>query len=267
MAENNTEKINIDVTQKQECFSGNHTFFSGFENIGNNTSRTVFEDNTKNHNKVTLVLVSNGGALDIKIKTRGKNCDRVISAIVPATSVRNFLVEDFKSLEVSNNSGVVISFQFGILKEFCICCNDECSYGDCHKKDQNKNNENAQCFVGNEDFFFFQPIPGNTLNLPLFENFTKNHSKTNFIIAVTNPIQVIIRTRGEKDCDRPIIATIPTGGTRAFQIEDFKSLEVSNDSAIPSSFTITVQNSICICCKDGKHKKLEDECESEHEHA
>ncbi|MBA9026266.1 hypothetical protein [Peribacillus huizhouensis] len=277
MTENDTEKININVTQKQECFSGNHAFLSVGEIIGPGMQRTIFEDTTENHNKVMLNLLAAGGALDVKIRTRGENCDRVISATIPANSIRTFQVEDFKSLEVANNSGANVLFVFNIFKHFCICCNDEgcceknckneCTndeYNECDKKDTGK----AQCFVGNDPAFALgQTVPNNTINRPLFENFTKNHIKIGFTVSSSEPILITIRYREDKDCNRPITISIPANGTRAFQIEDYKSVEVSNSSGANAGVGIVFQNTICICCKDRKHKKCrvdENKCICEH---
>ncbi|MBA9026268.1 exosporium protein D [Peribacillus huizhouensis] len=98
-------------------------------------------------------------------------------------------------------------------------------------------------------------LPANTVNLPIFEDFTKNHNKTYLQLTVGQgpPVEVIIRTRGKKDCDRPITATMPQTTTRAFQVEDFESLVVSNTGGTANSIGVTIIKTFCICCKDKKH--------------
>ncbi|WIY63090.1 MULTISPECIES: hypothetical protein [Bacillus] len=84
----------------------------------------------------------------------------------------------------------------------------------------------------------------------IFEDFTDNHNKTLLQLTVPLkelPITVTIQSRRT---NRPITATIPTGVTRIFQVEDFESLTASTASPNPGFFSVFIKKTFCICCND-----------------
>ncbi|PFB71599.1 exosporium protein D [Bacillus anthracis] len=123
------------LNQKGNCFIETHTIAaSGTPSTGNipltiivppNTSRTVFEDFTSNHNK-TLLQISvpnDSSSIEVTIRTRGSS--RPISATIVPNEIRIFQVEDFQNLTLTNNSDILDFIDIFIQKTFCICCNDQ----------------------------------------------------------------------------------------------------------------------------------------------
>ncbi|ARJ22118.1 exosporium protein D [Bacillus sp. ISL-8] len=92
-------------------------------------------------------------------------------------------------------------------------------------------------------------VPANTSRI-VFEDSTNNHNKTllQFHVPGTSaPIVITIRTRNAR---RPITATIATGETRIFQVENFEGLTVTNNTNTSSDIGIFIQKTFCICCDD-----------------
>ncbi|MBA9026269.1 hypothetical protein [Peribacillus huizhouensis] len=154
---------------------------------------------------------------------------------------------------------------------------DHCKKDD--RKDRNKKEEEKeievslkqQCTVQNHNFTTGDiPVPANATNLVIFEDFTKNHNKTFLALTAGNNagVQVTITTREKKHkkdcCHRPITETIPAGGTRVFQVEDFKRLTVSNPTNNATTLRATIQKSFCICCKADQDKKHHEHDEHHH---
>ncbi|KEK25713.1 exosporium protein D [Bacillus gaemokensis] len=121
--------------QKDNCFVETHTIAGTGTNLtGNiplnvflptNTSRTLFEDFTNNHNKTLLQFFVTGTSapIGVTIQTRGSRLP--ITAILSPTETRIFQVEDFQSLILSNaTTDDAGSLGVFIQKTFCICCND-----------------------------------------------------------------------------------------------------------------------------------------------
>jgi hypothetical protein len=92
-------------------------------------------------------------------------------------------------------------------------------------------------------------VPASATDVNVFEDFTKNHNKTLLqLSAVTTGLIVSIFTRGSR---MPISATIPAGSTRAFQVEDFERLTVSNPSPTTAgTLNVFIQKTFCIGCKE-----------------
>ncbi|WP_339149662.1 MULTISPECIES: exosporium protein D [unclassified Sutcliffiella] len=101
-------------------------------------------------------------------------------------------------------------------------------------------------------------VPPGSDGIVVFEDYTCNHNKT-FLQLTSVPggnqlspvdLEVTIQTRGSRF---PITAIVPggpdIGGTRAFQVEDFESLSVSNpDDIVPGRLAVFIQKTFCICC-------------------
>ncbi|MBO1624975.1 exosporium protein D [Bacillus arachidis] len=131
--------------KEHKCFVETHTISgSGVNLTGNipldfflrpNTSRTIFEDFTKNHNK-TLIQISaagNSAPFDVTIRTRGSRIP-ITARLSEDDSPQIFQVEDFESLTFSNTTNSPSVGNIFIQKTFCICCNEkdnscnECDY-------------------------------------------------------------------------------------------------------------------------------------------
>lgn len=130
--------------QKSTCFINTHTIAGSGTNLtGNipltifvapNTSRTIFEDFTKNHNKTLIQIAVAGNSLpvDVTIRTRGSRIP--ITARIRGEEAQIFQVEDFESLTFSNTGNDFSVADIFIQKTFCICCheqNDSCDNHDC----------------------------------------------------------------------------------------------------------------------------------------
>ncbi|WP_051404973.1 hypothetical protein [Bacillus cihuensis] len=113
--------------KKAHCFVSTHGA-AGFETLNfslpANTTTTVFEDFTKNHNKTFITLQPNYD-ITVTIKTRKKHdCHKTIHETVPANGLKVFQVEDFKELVIKTGANET-NIYLGIQKTFCICCKDE----------------------------------------------------------------------------------------------------------------------------------------------
>ncbi|MFE3893381.1 exosporium protein D [Priestia sp. YIM B13446] len=99
-------------------------------------------------------------------------------------------------------------------------------------------------------------VPANATDVNVFEDFTKNHNKTLLqLSAVTTGLTVSIFIRGSR---MPISATIPAGATRAFQVENFERLTVSNPSpTTEGTLLVFIQKTFCMGCnnQNKKHNK------------
>ncbi|MEJ9227106.1 exosporium protein D [Priestia aryabhattai] len=97
-------------------------------------------------------------------------------------------------------------------------------------------------------------VPANAVDVNVFEDFTKNHNKTLLqLSAVATGLTVSIFVRGSR---LPISATIPAGSTRAFQVENFERLTVSNPSATTAgTLNAFIQKTFCIGCNNQNKKR------------
>lgn len=113
------------------------------------------------------------------------------------------------------------------------------------------------------------PVSDRTADQVVFEDFTCNHNKTMIQVRSTVlpgepfavPLTITISTR---HCPRKIIEEIPAGATRAFQVEDFQLLTVSNPYSNAGQLDTLIQKTFCICCGDKKKCEKfhsQDKCE------
>jgi len=236
-----------------------------------NTSRVVFEDSTNNHNKTLLQFHVPGTSAPIVVTIRTRNSRRPITATIATGETRILQVENFESLTVTNNTNTSSNIGIFIQKTFCICCND---HNDYYKEQSRSLNQKDNCFI--ETHTIAGSGPPSTGNVPLdiivppntsravFEDFTSNHNKTLLQVSVPNDsgsIEVTIRTRGSS---RPIIATIVPNEIRIFQVEDFQSLTLTNNSDAFDFIDIFIQKTFCICCNDQNNPC--DECCHKYDH-
>ncbi|HDR7317523.1 exosporium protein D [Bacillus toyonensis] len=251
--------------QKDNCFIETHTITGSNTalnfNVPANTTRTAFEDFTNNHNKTLLDLRIPGTSQPIEVTIRTRSSRLPITVTIVAGETRVFQVEDFHSLTLTNNTNINSNIGIFIQKTFCICCNNqndsrnkdykELSYSHCQKEN---------CYIETHSIAGSNTTP--TENSPLtiivppgasrrvFEDFTNNHNKTLIQISVpsdVSSIEVTIRTRRSST---PIIATLVPDETRVFQVEDFQSLTLTNNTEILDFIDILIQKTFCICCND-----------------
>ncbi|MGA3599826.1 hypothetical protein [Lysinibacillus agricola] len=113
-----------------------------------------------------------------------------------------------------------------------------------------------KCFVDTHELFDNHMLLDGAETEVVFVDETCNHNKT--LITVTSeqpsegtggaqPVQVTIQTKG---CDRPLIAVITPSNTRAFQVENFESLTLTNLSSSFAQVEYSIQKTFCICCED-----------------
>ncbi|WP_046959523.1 hypothetical protein [Bacillus wiedmannii] len=123
-----------------------------------------------------------------------------------------------------------------------------------YKKQSYSHHQKDNCFIkthtitGSNTALNFN-VPANTTRTA-FEDFTNNHNKTLIQISVASDvssIEVTIRTRRSPT---PIIATLVPDETRVFQVEDFQSLTLTNNTEILDFIDILIQKTFCICCND-----------------
>ncbi|SCC22595.1 hypothetical protein GA0061096_3223 [Fictibacillus enclensis] len=103
-----------------------------------------------------------------------------------------------------------------------------------------------ECFFIFEGFFNDLFIPPGVTR-PVFEDFTCNHNKILFVIRSDQPLSISIRSRGSCNPIQEIISN-----QRAFQVEDFESLEITNIGNSPAGVQIDIEKTFCICCKENK---------------
>ena len=146
--------------------------------------------------------------------------------------------------------------------------NDEVYYVDPsypYRGSYSKKNDNEKFFVENHtiegsgtnltgNIPLTIAVAANAIDLNVFEDFTKNHNKTLLqLSAVTTGLTVSIFVRGSR---MPITATIPAGSTRAFQVENFERLTVSNPSATTAgTLNVFIQKTFCIGCNNQNKKR------------
>jgi len=114
----------------------------------------------------------------------------------------------------------------------------------------------TKCFVDTHELFDNHMFLDGLETEVVFEDETCNHNKTLITVTSVTPtdvqtdaqtVQVTIQTKG---CDPPLIAVITPFNTRAFQIEDFESLTLTNLSTLPAEVEYSIQKTFCICCAD-----------------
>ncbi|MEN1936151.1 exosporium protein D [Paenibacillus sp. 102] len=251
--------------QKDNCFIKTHTI-SGSNSalvfiVPANTSRTAFEDFTNNHNKTLLDFGVPGGSQPIEVTIRTRRSRIPITVTISASENRIFQVEDFQSLTLTNNTNIDSAIGIFIQKTFCICCNNQNDNRKKYYKEQSYSHyQKDNCFIETHTIAGSDTTP--TENVPLnifvppgasrrvFEDCTNNHNKTLLQVSVPDDalaIEVIIRTRRSPI---PIIATLITNETRIFQVEDFQSLTLTNNTEFNAFIDILIQKTFCICCND-----------------
>ncbi|MDM5193580.1 exosporium protein D [Bacillus hominis] len=123
-----------------------------------------------------------------------------------------------------------------------------------YKKQSYAHHQKDNCFIkthtitGSNTALNFN-VPANTTRTA-FEDFTNNHNKTLLDLRIpgtSQPIEVTIRTRSSR---LPITVTIVAGETKVFQVEDFHSLTLTNNTNINSNISIFIQKTFCICCNN-----------------
>ncbi|MCU5105638.1 exosporium protein D [Bacillus cereus] len=251
--------------QKDNCFIETHTLTGSNTTltftVPANTSRTIFEDFTNNHNKTLLEFrnLSTSQPMEVTIRTRKSRIP--ITVTIVAGETRGFQVEDFQSLTLTNNTNINSSISIFIQKTFCICCNNQNDSPNKYYKEQsNSHYQKDNCFIETHTVAGSETTP--TENAPLtimvpsdtsrrvLEDFTNNHNKTLLQISVPEdvfPIEVTIQTRKSPT---PIIATLATNETRVFQVEDFQSLTLTNNTDFLNFIEILIKKTFCICCND-----------------
>ncbi|MEQ3595223.1 exosporium protein D [Bacillus albus] len=251
--------------QKDNCFIKTHTITGSNTalnfNVPANTTRTAFEDFTNNHNKTLLDLRIPGTSQPIEVTIRTRSFRLPITVTLVAGETKVFQVEDFHSLTLTNNTNINSNISIFIQKTFCICCNNQNDY--CKKYYNEPSYSHCQkdnCYIETHTIAGSNTTP--TENSPLtiivpprasrrvFEDFTNNHNKTLIQISVpsdVSSIEVTIRTRRSPT---PIIATLIPDETRVFQVEDFQSLTLTNNTEILDFIDILIQKTFCICCSD-----------------
>ncbi|KAB2451739.1 exosporium protein D [Bacillus sp. CH126_4D] len=251
--------------QKDNCFIETHTITGSNTalnfNVPANTTRTAFEDFTNNHNKTLLDLRIPGTSQPIEVTIRTRSSRLPINVTIVAGETRVFQVEDFHSLTLTNNTNINSNIGIFIQKTFCICCNNQNDY--CKKyynEPSYSHRQKNNCYIETHTIAGLNTTP--TENSPLtiivppaasrrvFEDFTNNHNKTLIQISVpsdVSSIEVTIRTRRSPT---PIIAILVPGETRVFQVEDFQSLTLTNNTEILDFIDILIRKTFCICCND-----------------
>ncbi|GAB1763139.1 exosporium protein D [Priestia sp. SB1] len=156
--------------------------------------------------------------------------------------------------------------------------NDEVYYVEAaypSKGSYNKKKENEKFFIENHtiegsgtnltgNIPLTIAVPANAIDVTVFEDFTRNHNKTLLQLSaaatgvgVATGLTVSIFVRGSR---LPISATIPAGSTRAFQVENFEKLTVSNPSATTAgTLNVFIQKTFCIGC-NSQNKKSNKGC-------
>ncbi|EDX67760.1 MULTISPECIES: hypothetical protein [Bacillus] len=250
--------------QKDNCFIKTHTI-SGSNSalafsVPANTSRTSFEDLTNNHNKTLLDFRVPGGVQPIEVTIRTRRSGPITFTIT-AGEQRIFQVEDFQNLTLTNNTNTGSTISIFIQKTFCICCNNQNNFHKKYYKEQSYSYfHKDNCFIETHTVAGSDTTP--TENVPVtiivpsdtsrrvFEDLTNNHNKTLLQISVpedVSPIEVTIQTRSSPT---PIIATLATNETRVFQVEDFQSLILTNNTEFLNFIEVLIKKTFCICCND-----------------
>ncbi|MGN4808840.1 exosporium protein D [Bacillus cereus group sp. MYBK108-2] len=251
--------------QKDNCFIETHTITGSNTalnfNVPANTTRTAFEDSTNNHNKTLLDFRIPGTSQPIEVTIRTRSSRLPITVTIVAGETRVFQVEDFHSLTLTNNTNINSNIGIFIQKTFCICCNNQNdSRNKYYKEQSNSHYQKNNCFIETHTVAGSETTP--TENEPLtiivppdtsrrvFEDFTNNHNKTLLQISVPGdafPIEVTIQTRKSST---PITATLATNETRVFQVEDFQSLTLTNNTEFINFIEVLIKKTFCICCND-----------------
>jgi len=251
--------------QKDHCFIETHTLTGSNTpltfTVPANTSRTIFEDFTNNHNKTLLEFrnLSTSQPTEVTIRTRKSRIP--ITVTIVAGETRGLQIEDFQSLTLTNNTNINSSIGIFIQKTFCICCNNQNdSRNKYYKEQSNSHYQKDNCFIETHTVAGSETTP--TENAPLtiivppdtsrrvFEDFTNNHNKTLLQISVPEDafsIEVTIQTRKSPT---PIIATLATNETRVFQVEDFQNLTLTNNTEFLNFIEVLIKKTFCICCND-----------------
>lgn len=250
---------------KDNCFIETHTLTGSNTalnfNVPANTTRTAFEDSTNNHNKTLLDFRIPGTSQPIEVTIRTRSSRIPITVTIVAGETRGFQVEDFQSLTLTNNTNINSSIGIFIQKTFCICRNNQNdSRNKYYKEQSNSHYQKDNCFIETHTVAGSGTTP--TENVPLtiivppdtsrrvFEDFTNNHNKTLLQISVPEdvfPIEVTIQTRKSST---PIIATLATNETRVFQVEDFQSLTLTNNTEFINFIEVLIKKTFCICRND-----------------
>ncbi|MGY0011358.1 exosporium protein D [Bacillus anthracis] len=250
---------------KDNCFIETHTLTGSNTalnfNVPANTTRTAFEDSTNNHNKTLLDFRIPGTSQPIEVTIRTRSSRIPITVTIVAGETRGFQVEDFQSLTLTNNTNINSSIGIFIQKTFCIFCNNQNdSRNKYYKEQSNSHYQKDNCFIETHTVAGSGTTP--TENVPLtiivppdtsrrvFEDFTNNHNKTLLQISVPEdvfPIEVTIQTRKSST---PIIATLATNETRVFQVEDFQSLTLTNNTEFINFIEVLIKKTFCISCND-----------------
>ncbi|TXR76958.1 exosporium protein D [Bacillus sp. AR8-1] len=261
---------------EKKCFIATHTI-SGSETNSNgniplnifvpgNTSRVIFENFTNSHNKTLLQLhvpfPVDDRRIEVTIQTRNSHIP-IITTLVPGET-KVFQVENFQSLTFTNNNKKSSFITIFIKKTFCICCTNQNDYSknqkgtyfiETHTIAGSQTNSN-----GNIPLNFF--IGSNT-SKTAFEDFTNNHNESLIQISVLNlfgAIEVTIQTRNSHI---PITAKLESPETRIFQIEDFQSLTLTNNSLDDQIIDIFIQKTFCIYCNNRNNSCDEYYCKCE----
>jgi len=247
------------ISQEKPCISGSprkdddcriatHTIqgdiFRSFIIFSGATNQVVFEDYTNNHNKTLLTLRSldttGSAAVPLTVTITTRNPKKTIIETIPGARTRSFQVENLESITVANSAAINGTLGVLMQKTFCISCSGQADQIDTHTID------------GSETFLEF-PVSTRTTEQVVFQDYTCNHNKT--LIQVRSaqlagepnavPLPIEINTRSGLE----INVVIPALGTRAFQVEDFESLKVSNPGGEAfGQLSVLIQKTFCICC-------------------
>ncbi|MGA3599825.1 exosporium protein D [Lysinibacillus agricola] len=241
--------------QEIKCFVDTHELSNKRMILSPSATEPIFEDTTCNHNKTLLVLssiqanIAESQPISFTIRLRGSEIPLIV--VVSADNTRLVQVEDFKSLVASNlsednNAELEITIQ----KTFCICCDTDCA--DAEKYSSfSRLQQKGESFIATHTFdeiVRVPPIDAGGATEIVFEDFTKNHNKTLLVLKNSDfrGVSITIQT---STCNTPITADIPRGGLRIFQVENFKSLSLTNPINFASAvLTITGEKTFCINC-------------------
>jgi hypothetical protein len=183
-------------------------------------SFTYFTDLTENHYKamIDVSLQSPTGAVQQAqlIVTPRTGPDTIINFVESAV----IQIEDARAVTI--NSAVALGGGMNIIKDFCMCCPDDC--GEVHR---------------HEGTFSFRPS-----NFT-FTDLTENHYKAMVVVKGRNDGQVVVTPR---TADSETI-NIPRGGQSIIQIEDAQAVSVT----VTPSFegppnTVQIIKDFCISC-------------------